>query len=93
MELMEATAGDDLDDSLSVRLLSDVKAMWPDDQIGWDALAYYHREMPRVEAESAILEDSPLAERLAFINSSEAVQKGKVVDVVHARGLNNTGGA
>ena len=63
----------------------------PQDEIGWTLLAYTYREIPLIRAELAILEESPIKERLAFLGGSKTQKEEAVAEVLMAGGLYNSG--
>lgn len=69
----------------------DVASAWlrenQDDEIGWSALAHVYRLLPSVRAELTILEDTPVAERIRFLNESPAAREKVIEHVMLSGGL------
>ena len=59
----------------------------PNDAVGRDMKSFAERERLEVLAELALLEDTPPAERLAFINSGKPKREKAIAGVIEAGGL------
>lgn len=63
-----------------------------DPKIGQAIIAYAKRQLRKIRAQLAILEDSPMPQRLEFLNANEGRQKGMVCAVIAAGGVEDTSG-
>ena len=61
-------------------------------KIGQTLVGYARKHLRRVRAELAIIEDSPMPQRLEFLNANEGRQKGMVCAVIVAGGLEDASG-
>lgn len=59
----------------------------PEDATAWAALAFVSRELPKTEAALTVLQDAPVAVRLAFLKATEAERAEVVAHVILAGGL------
>lgn len=57
------------------------------DQIAWEALALAYQESPKVQAELAILEDAPIAERVRFLAAGPAEREERIQAVINQGGV------
>ncbi len=59
------------------------------DETGWTLLEHGHKELPGVRAQLAILEDSPVPQRVAFLDANPEERERLICEVVQAGGLYN----
>ena len=63
-----------------------------DPKIGQALVSYARRQLKKIRAELAIIEDSPIPQRLGFLNANESQQKGMVCAVIAAGGVEDASG-
>ena len=63
-----------------------------DQKTGQTLVTYARKNLRRVRAELAIIEDSPMPQRLEFLNANEGRQKGMVCAVIAAGGIEDASG-
>ena len=63
-----------------------------DPKIGQTLLSYAKKNLRRVRAEFAIVEDAPMPRRLEFLNANEGRQRGMISEVIAGGGLSAADG-
>ena len=63
-----------------------------DPRIGQTLVSYAQKQLRKIRAELAIIEDSPMLQRLEFLNANEGRQKGMVCTVIAAGGVEDASG-
>jgi hypothetical protein len=63
-----------------------------EDELAWEALAFFYRRWPSTAAELAVLDYSSVPDRITFIGLGEAERRQRLELVVSARGFRDSDG-
>ena len=59
---------------------------------GQALVAYAKKQLRKIRAELALVEDAPMPDRLRYLDANEGRRKGMVSSVINAGGLEDAGG-